>query len=82
VIEIERRHHLLAQACPRIVGDPHVLLFQHHLELRLDRLVVEHQAGHAVGLELHQGREIVARGALEVAGVVGGGERVLLAADG
>ena len=82
MVEVERGVHLLAQPRAGIVGDPHVLLFQHHLELRPHRLVGQHQSGHAVGLELHHGCELVARHALEIAGVVGGGEGVLLAADG
>ena len=82
MVEVKRGVHLLAEPRSRIVGDPHVLLFQHHLELGPHHVVGEHQAGHAVGLELHHLLELVARHALEIAGVVGRGERVLLAADG
>ena len=82
MVEVERGVHLLAQPRRRIVGDPHILLFQHDVELGPHHLVGEHQSGHSVGLELHHGLELVARHALEIAGVVGGGEGVLLAADG
>jgi hypothetical protein len=37
--------------------------------------------GHAIGFELHHGGKLVARHALEVAGIVGGGEGILVAAD-
>ena len=82
MVEIERCIHLLGQARAGIVRDPHVLLFQHHLQLGLHHVVGQHQAGHAVGLELHQELELVAGGALEIAGEVVGGEGVLRAADG
>ena len=82
MIEIERRLHLLAEPRARIVGDAHVLLFEHDLELGLDHVLGEHEPGHAVGLELHQHLEMLARGALEIAGVVARREGVLLAADG
>ena len=81
MIEVKRGRHLLAEPGAGIVGDSHVLLFQHDLKLRLHDVVGQHQAGHAIGLELHQGRKVLARCALEVARIVGGGERVLLAAQ-
>ena len=81
MIEIERRIHLLAEPARRIVGDAHVLLFEHDVELGFHHLVGEHEAGHAVGLERHHLLEVLARHALEKAGVVAGGEGVLLAAD-
>ena len=82
VIEVERGVHLLAEPRGGIVADPHVLLFQHDVELGADHVVGENQAGHAVSLELHHALELVARHALEVAGVVDRGEGVLLPADG
>ncbi len=82
MVEIERGVHLLAEPRARIVGDPRVLLLEHDLELGPHHVVGQHQAGHAVGFELHHRLELVARDALEIAGIVGRGERVLLAADG
>ena len=82
MIEIERRSDLLAEPRLRAVGDAHVVFFQHHVALGQHVLVVEHEAGHAVGLGLHDGRQVFAGDALEISGVVGGGEGVLLAADG
>ena len=81
MVEIERGLDLLAKPRARIVGDALVLLLEHDVALRQHHLVGQHQAGHAVGLELHQRREMLARHALEIAGVVAGGEGVLLAAD-
>ena len=81
MVEKEGRFHLLRQASTRIVGDPHVLLFEHDLQFGLDDVLGEHQAGHAVGLEFHQHLEMLARSALEIAGVVRRRECVLLAAD-
>ncbi len=82
MIEIERRGDLLAEPRFRAVGDPHVVLFQHHVALGQHIGVGEHEAGHAIGLELHHRRQVFAGDALEIAGVVGGGEGILLAADG
>ena len=81
MIEIQRGHDLFGQ--PRIgaVADAHVVFFQHHVALGQHVFILEDEAGHAVGLELHHGRKLVARHALEVGGVVGGGEGVLVAAD-
>ena len=81
MIEIKRRHDLLAQARIRVVGDAHVVLFEHDVALGQHVLVLEHEAGHAVGLEFHHLGQLLARHALEIAGVVGGGEGVLVAAD-
>ena len=81
MIEIQRRHDLLGQPRVRIVGDPHVEFFEHDVALRQHVLVLENQAGHAIGLELHHLGQLLARHALEIAGVVGGGEGVLVAAD-
>ena len=81
VVEIERGHDLLGQPRIRVVGDPHVEFFQHDVALRQHVLVLQDQPGHAVGLEFHHLAELLARHALEIAGVVGGGEGVLVAAD-
>ena len=81
MIEIKRGVHLLGQAAAGIVGDPHVLLFEHHVELGTHDLVGEHEAGDAVGLERHHLLQVLARHALKEAGIVVGGEGVLLAAD-
>ncbi len=82
MIEIERRGDLLAEPGFRTVGDPHVVLFQNHVALGQHIGVGQHQAGHAIGFELHHRRQIFAGDALEIAGVVGRGESVFLAADG
>ena len=82
MVEIERGFHLLIEPGAGIVGDPHIVLFEHHVELRLHHVVGEHQPGHAVGFEFHQRFQLLARRALEIAGVVAGGEGILLAADG
>ena len=81
MVEIERRHHLLGQPRIRIVGDPHVEFLEHDVALGQHVLVLEDEAGHAVGLECHHGRQLLARHALEIAGVVDRGEGVLVAAD-
>ena len=81
MVEIERRHDLLGQPRVRIVGDPHVEFFQHDVALGQHVLVLEDEAGHAVGLEFHHLRQLLARHALEIAGVIGRGEGVLVAAD-
>ena len=82
MIEKERGVHLLAQPRGGVVGDPHILLFQHDVQLGPYHFVGERQAGHPVGLEFHHGLELSARHALEITGVVGRGEGVLLPADG
>ncbi len=82
VIEEQRRLDLLPQPRVRIVGDPHVVFLEHDVEFGQRVGVGEHEASHAVGLELHDEGQIFARDALVIAGVVGGGERVLLATDG
>ena len=82
MIEVERGLDLLAEPRGGIVGDALVLLLQHHVEFGRDHLLGQHQVGHPVGLELHQRLQVLARDPLVVAGVVVGGEGVLLAADG
>ena len=82
MVEIERGVHLLPEPRGGIVADAHVVFFENDVELGSHHVVGEHQSGHAVGLELHHLLELVARDALEIAGVIGGGEGVLLPADG
>ncbi len=81
MVEIERGHDLLGQPRIRIVGDAHVEFFQHDVALGQHVLILEDETGHAVGLELHHAGELVARHALEIAGVIVGGESVLVATD-
>ncbi len=81
MVEIERGHDLLGQPGIRAVGDAHVVFFQHDVALGQHVLVLQHQAGHAIGLEFHHLAELVLADALVVAGIVGRGESVLLAAD-
>ena len=81
MIEIQRRHHLFAQPRVRIVGDPHVVFLEHDVALGQNVLILENEAGHAVGLEFHHPAELLARHALEIAGVVDRGEGVFVAAD-
>ena len=82
MVEIERGVHLLCQAAVRIVGDPHVLLFEHDIQLGTHDRVGEHQPGDAIGLERHHLLEVLARDPLEEPGIVAGGERIFLTADG
>ncbi len=81
MVEIQRRHDLLGQSRVRIVGDAHIELFQHDVALGQHVLILEDEAGHPVGLELHHFRQLLARHALEIAGVVDRGEGVFVAAD-
>ena len=81
MIQIKRGVHLLGEAAARIVGDPHVLLFEHHVEFGAHDLVGENEAGDAIGLERHHLFQMLARHALIEAGIVARCERVLLAAD-
>ena len=81
MVEVERGVDLLGKPGAGIVGDALVLLFEDDLELGRHRFIGQHQTGHAVGLEFHQRLEMLFRHALEVAGVVLGGEGVFLAAD-
>lgn len=81
MVEIERGHDLLVQPRIRIVGDAHVVLFEHDVALGQHVLVLEDEARHAVGLELHHGRQLLFRHTLVVIGVVDRGRGVLVAAD-
>ena len=40
VVEVERRIHLLAKPRRGIIGDPHILFFEHDIELGADDIVV------------------------------------------
>jgi hypothetical protein len=82
VVEIERGFHLLIQPGAGIVGNPHIVFFEYDVAFRLHHVVGEHQSRHTVGLEFHQRLQLLARRALEVAGIVARRERVLLPADG
>ena len=81
MIEVERGVHLLREPTVRIIGDAGILLFEHDIELGRHDRVGEHQAGDAVGLERHHLLEVLTRDALKEAGIVAGGEGVLLPAD-
>ena len=75
------RLHRLVELGAGIGVAMHAPLLQHHVALRRHHLVGQRQAGHAVGLELHQFGEVLLGDALEIGGVVVAGEGVLLAAD-
>ena len=77
----QRRRHRLRKLGRRIGLDPHAALLEHDVALGRDHRLVEDEAGHAVGLELHHGPEVLAGDALEIGRVVVGGEGVLLAAE-
>ena len=81
MVEVKRRHDLLGQPRIRVVGNAHIELFQHDVALGQHILVFQDQAGHAVGLEFHHLGQLLARHALEIAGVIGRGEGVFVAAD-
>ena len=81
MIEVKRRHDLFDQPGVGIVRHPHIIFLEHDIALGQHVFVLEDQAGHAIGLELHHLAELLARNALEIAGVVDGGESVLVATD-
>ena len=54
----------------RVGVGAHAALLQDDVPLGVDDLVGEHEAGHAVGLESHQGAEVLLRDTLEVCGVI------------
>ena len=81
MVHEQRRRHRLRKLGRRIGLDPHAALLEHDVALGRDHRLVEDEAGHAVGLELHHGPEVLAGDALEIGGVVVGGEGVLLAAE-
>jgi hypothetical protein len=80
MIEVERGVDQLEELRPRIVVDPTAPLLANHLALRQHDLVGQLETRHAVGLMLHDDLEPVAGDALEIAGVVPRGERVLATA--
>ena len=81
MIEIQRRHHLLGQSRIGVVGNPHVVFLEHDVALGQHIFVLQNEAGHAVGLEFHHLAEVLARHALEIAGVIDRSEGVFVAAD-
>ena len=81
VIEIKGGVDLLRKPAVRVVGDPHILLFEHDIKLGAHHRIGECQTGDAVGLERHHVLEMLARHPLEEAGIVARRERVLLPAD-
>ena len=80
MVEIERSLDLLGELRARIVGDALVLLLEHHVALRQHVGVGQHQAGHAIGFECHDGLELLARDPLVERGIIVRRERILLAA--
>ena len=62
MVEIERGHDLLVQPRLRIVGDAHVVFLEHDVALGQHVLVLQDQAGHAIGLELHHQPAACSRG--------------------
>ena len=82
MIDEERGLRRLGELRAGIVVGARTALLQHDLALRQHVGVGEHQAGHAIGFEFHQCAQMLARNALEIGGVIGPGERVLLPADG
>src|SRR6516162_6319238 len=81
IVQIERGVDLLAEARARIVSDALVLLFENDVALGQNDIIRELKAGHPVGLEFHDGLELIARNALVVARVVLRGEGILLTPD-
>ena len=49
----------LRQPAVRLVLDTHAALFLHHLALALERLVIDAQRGHAIGLEPQRERQVL-----------------------
>ena len=78
----QRRRHRLAEQLVGVAVGAHAALLDDHVALRRHHVVVEGEAGHAVGLELHHGGQMLLGDALEVGRVVVGREGVLLAAEG
>jgi hypothetical protein len=82
VVEILDRAALLAEDAAGAVLDHLPALLDHHVALRDRRGRRRREVRHAVRLHRHHEFEAVGRDALEVAGVVVGGEGVVLAAVG
>jgi hypothetical protein len=81
MIEEQRGLHFFAELRRRVVGDTAVLLFEHDVALRQHRVIGQLETGHAIGFEFHHHLQTVASDALEVAGIIGRGERILLSAE-
>ncbi len=81
MVLIERRRHLLREEGGGVVLGARSTLLEDHLALGRHLLLGEPQVHHAVGFHGHDGLEPVLRDALEVAGHVVTGERVVLAAE-
>ena len=81
MVREQRRLHGLAELCGRIRIGAHAALLENDVAFGRDDLVAQHEARHAIGLEPHQGGEMFLRGALEVGGIVVGGESVFLPAE-
>ena len=71
----------LGQPAVRLVLDAHAALFLHHLALALERLVVDAQRRHAIGLEPQRERQVLRRQRLPEHRLVFGGEGVAAATD-
>ena len=81
MVQVEDAQQRLVQDRVGVPLDPVAPLVQHDVALGRDHRVGQHEVGHAVGLELHHLAEVLLGDALEIGGVVGGGEGVLVAAD-
>ena len=81
MVEVEDAQQRLVQDGVGVPLDPVAPLVQHDVALGRDHRVGQREIGHPVGLELHHLAEVLLGDALEIGGVVGGGEGVLVAAD-
>jgi len=77
----QRRLQSLVELRAGVVVDAHAALFEHDLALGTDHFVGEHEIGHAIRLEAHQGLEMLLAYTLEIGGVVVSREGVLLPAE-
>ena len=77
----QSRLHGLVELRAGIGVAMHAPLFHDDVALRRDDLVGEHEAGHAIGFELHHHAKMLLGDALEIGGVIIAGEGVLLAAE-
>ena len=80
VIEIERRAPLLAERAVRRILHHLPALLEHHVALREHALGGGVQVAHPVGFHAHHQVEPVGGDALEIGGVIGRGEGVVVAA--
>src|SRR5262249_25599577 len=81
MIEIERCIDLLGQASPQIVSSARVLPLENNIPLGQNDLVGRLKAGHPICFEFHNGLQLVAWHALEIARVVLRREGIPLPAD-